>query len=191
LIVVDTFAPAETSTGLLMRLLEFFPVSNPVLGNWAVNLTTTTFRQRAQVGVSWARWRVRNDGSSLVPNSAREIHQGHRSIYTTAAPRKKRRYRLDMSGWLWYIENMNNPLPPDIEERLKARMSEGQYASEAELLRDAMDALDRLEEDRLLRWRDRNRLAIEQSQQGKSRPLNESAVLVRLRERLAAEGIVS
>ena len=31
-------------------------------------------------------------------------------------------------------------------------MSEGQYASEAELLRDAMDALDRLEEDRLLRW---------------------------------------
>ena len=86
---------------------------------------------------------------------------------------------------------MNHPLPPDIEERLKARMSEGQYASEAELLRDAMDALDRLEEDRLLRWRDRNRLAIEQSQQGKSRPLNDSAVLVRLRERLAAEGIVS
>jgi Arc/MetJ-type ribon-helix-helix transcriptional regulator len=70
---------------------------------------------------------------------------------------------------------MNHPLPPDIEERLKARMSEGQYASEAELLRNAMDALDRLEEDRLLRWRDRNRLAIEQSQQGKSRPLNDCA----------------
>lgn len=70
-------------------------------------------------------------------------------------------------------------------------MSEGQYASEAELLRDAMDALDRLEEDRLLRWRDRNQLAIEQSQQGKSRPLNDSAVFVRLRERLAAEGIIS
>ncbi len=70
-------------------------------------------------------------------------------------------------------------------------MSEGQYASEAELLRDAMDALDRLEEDRLLHWRERNRLAIEQSQQGKSKPLNDSAVLARLRERLAAEGIVS
>lgn len=69
-------------------------------------------------------------------------------------------------------------------------MCEGQYASRAELLRDAMDALDRLEEDRLLRWRDRNRLAIEQSQQGKSRPLNDCAVLVRHRERLAAEGIV-
>jgi len=86
---------------------------------------------------------------------------------------------------------MLHPLPPDIEERLKARMSEGQYASEAELLRDAMDALDRLEEDRLLRWHDRNRLAIEQSQQGKSKPLNDSDVLDRLRKRLLAEGIVS
>ena len=86
---------------------------------------------------------------------------------------------------------MNHPIPPDIEERLKARMSEGLYASEAELLRDAMDALDRLEEDKLLRWRDRNRLAIEQSQQGKSRPLNDGAILARLRERLAAEGVVS
>ncbi len=86
---------------------------------------------------------------------------------------------------------MNHPLPPDIEERLKARMSEGQYASEAELLRDAMDALDRLEEDRLLHWRERNRLAIEQSQQGKSKPLNDGDVLARLRLRLAAEGIVS
>jgi Arc/MetJ-type ribon-helix-helix transcriptional regulator len=86
---------------------------------------------------------------------------------------------------------MNHPLPPDIEERLKARMCEGQYVNEAELLRDAMDALDRLDKDRLLRWRDRNRLAIEQSRQGKSRPLNDSAVFVRLRARLAAEGIVS
>ena len=69
-------------------------------------------------------------------------------------------------------------------------MSEGQYASEAELLRDAMDALDRLEEERLLRWHDRNRLAIEQSQKGKSRPLNDGAVIDRFRKRLLAEGIV-
>mgnify|MGYP002078427786 CR=1 FL=1 len=85
---------------------------------------------------------------------------------------------------------MIHPLPQDIEERLKARMSEGQYASEAELLRDAMDALDRLEEERLLRWHDRNRLAIEQSQKGKSRPLNDGAVIDRFRKRLLAEGIV-
>ena len=86
---------------------------------------------------------------------------------------------------------MNHPLPPDIEERLQARLSEGQYASEAELLRDAMDALDRAEEDKLLRWRNRNRLAIEQSQKGESKPLSDVAVLARLRKRLVAEGIVS
>ena len=70
-------------------------------------------------------------------------------------------------------------------------MSEGRYASEADLLREAMDALDRLEEDKLLRWHDRNRLAMEQSQQGKSRPLSDSVILDRLRKRLAEEGIVS
>ena len=86
---------------------------------------------------------------------------------------------------------MIHPLPPDIEERLKARMSEGRYASEADLLREAMDALDRLEEDKLLRWHDRNRLAMEQSQQGKSRSLSDSVILDRLRKRLAEEGIVS
>lgn len=85
---------------------------------------------------------------------------------------------------------MIQPLPPDIEERLKARMSEGRYANEAEVLREAMDALDRLEEDKLVRWHDRNQLAIVQSQQGKSRSLNDSTVLDRLRKRLAEEGIV-
>jgi Arc/MetJ-type ribon-helix-helix transcriptional regulator len=85
---------------------------------------------------------------------------------------------------------MIQPLPPDIEERLKARMSEGRYANEAEVLREAMDALDRLEEDKLVRWHDRNQLAIEQSQQGKSSSLNDRTVLDRLRKRLAEEGIV-
>ena len=51
--------------------------------------------------------------------------------------------------------------------------------------------LDRLEEDKLVRWHDRNRLAIAQSQQGESRSLNDSAVLDRLRKRLAEEGILS
>ena len=85
---------------------------------------------------------------------------------------------------------MIHPFPPDIEERVKARMSEGRYASEADLLRDAMDALDQLEEDKLVRWRERNRMAAEQSQQGVSRPLNDNAVLERLRQRLSDDGVV-
>ena len=85
---------------------------------------------------------------------------------------------------------MIHPFPPDIEERVKARMSEGRYASEADLLREAMDALDQLEEDKLVRWRERNRMAAEQSQQGVSRPLNDNAVLERLRQRLSDDGVV-
>ena len=91
---------------------------------------------------------------------------------------------------LWYNAFMNYQFPPDIEERLKARMARGQYESEDDVLREAMDALDQLEQDKLARWNERNRLAVQQSQQGLSRPLDEEAVLGRLRERLAREGIV-
>jgi Arc/MetJ-type ribon-helix-helix transcriptional regulator len=85
---------------------------------------------------------------------------------------------------------MNYQFPPDIEERLKARMGDGRYESEDDVLREAMDALDQLEQDKLIRWEERNRIAMQQSQAGLSRPLNDEAVLGRLRERLAKEGIV-
>lgn len=91
---------------------------------------------------------------------------------------------------LWYNPIMNYQFPPDIEERVKARMSAGRYQSEDELLREAMDALDQLEQDKLTRWDERNRMSMQQSQQGLSRPLDDEAVLGRLRERLAKEGIV-
>lgn len=81
-------------------------------------------------------------------------------------------------------------LPTDIRERLKARLEEGAYQSEDEVLRDAMDALDQRELDRVTRWNERNQLAIEQSQQGLSKPLDDDQVLNRLRERLAKEGIL-
>ena len=85
---------------------------------------------------------------------------------------------------------MSYQFPPDIEERLKARMSDGGYQSEDDVLRKAMDALDQLEQDKLIRWEERNRTSMQQSQQGLSRPLDDEAVLGRLRERLAKEGIV-
>ena len=85
---------------------------------------------------------------------------------------------------------MSYQFPPDIEERLKARMSDGRYQSEDDVLREAMNALDQLEQDKLIRWEERNRLSTQQSEQGLSAPLDDEAVLGRLRERLAKEGIV-
>ena len=86
---------------------------------------------------------------------------------------------------------MSYQFPQDIEERVRARISGGPYQSEDEVIREAMDALDQLEQDRLIRWSERNQIAVQQSQQGLSRPLDDKAVLTRLRERLAKEGIVA
>ena len=80
--------------------------------------------------------------------------------------------------------------PTDIRERLKARLEDGVYQSEDDVIRDAMDALDQIEQDKLTQWNERNRLAIEQSEQGLSKPLDDERVLARLRERLAKEGIL-
>lgn len=80
--------------------------------------------------------------------------------------------------------------PSDIRERLKARLQDGVYQSEDDVIREAMDALDQSELDKLARWNGRNRLAIQQSEQGLSKPLDEQRVLSRLRERLAQEGIL-
>ncbi len=96
----------------------------------------------------------------------------------------------DFPSSLWYNALMNYQFPPDIEERLKARLGDGRYQSEDDVLREAMDALDQLEQDKLTRWDERNRMAVQQSQQSLSRPLDDDAVLGRLRERLAKEGIV-
>jgi hypothetical protein len=53
-----------------------------------------------------------------------------------------------------------------------------------------LDAIDQLEQDKLIRWDERNRIAQRQSQQGLSMPVDDEAVLGRLRARLAKEGIV-
>lgn len=80
--------------------------------------------------------------------------------------------------------------PADVERLIKERMAMGTYTSEDEVLRDALGALEQLEQERLARWDERNRLAIEQSKQGHSRPLDDQRVLARLRERLAQEGVI-
>jgi Arc/MetJ-type ribon-helix-helix transcriptional regulator len=75
--------------------------------------------------------------------------------------------------------------PHDIEQRVKARMNEGGHQSEDDVLREAMDALDELERAKLQRWNERNQIAIEQSRQGLSKPLDVEAVLNRVEERFA------
>ncbi len=85
---------------------------------------------------------------------------------------------------------MTNELPTDLRIRLQDRLRDGLYENEDEVLRAAMDALDEIEMDKLTRWNEGNRLAIEQSRQGLSKPLDDESVLARMRVRLAKEGIV-
>ena len=81
--------------------------------------------------------------------------------------------------------------PADIQERLNARLNgDGVYQSEDDVIRDAMDALDQIEQDRMVVWNERNQLSTEQSNRGLSKPLDDEKVLARLRERLAKEGIL-
>jgi Arc/MetJ-type ribon-helix-helix transcriptional regulator len=84
---------------------------------------------------------------------------------------------------------MLNQLPPDISQRLHAWVVAGGFQSEEEALREALDALDERDEARRQRWHDGNARAIELSRQGLSKPLDDEAVLARLRARLAADGI--
>ena len=86
---------------------------------------------------------------------------------------------------------MTYEFPTDIQERLNARLNgDGAYESEDDVIRDAMDSLDQIEQDKLARWNDRNRLATQQSYRGLSKPLDDEKVLARLRDRLAKEGIL-
>ena len=85
---------------------------------------------------------------------------------------------------------MNHQIPPDIQERIAARIAKGEFSNEDDVLRRAMDALDQLEEEKLVRWNERNQRAIQESARGESRPLNDAAVLQRLRDRLEKDGIL-
>jgi Arc/MetJ-type ribon-helix-helix transcriptional regulator len=84
---------------------------------------------------------------------------------------------------------MHYQFPADISERLQACIAGGRFQNEDEVLRNALDALEQREHDLLERWHNGNAIAIEQSREGLSKPLDDEAVLSRLRARLAAEGI--
>ena len=75
--------------------------------------------------------------------------------------------------------------PPDLDERVKAEMVRRGLQSEDDVLREALDALHQLEQDKLHRWHEGNKTAIEQSDRGLSKPLDLESVLARVEQRLA------
>ena len=83
---------------------------------------------------------------------------------------------------------MHNQFPHDLQQRVQARLSEGTYESEDELLRDAMNALDELDRERIRLFQEGNRIALEQSRLGLSKPLDLEALLQRVESRVTAEG---
>jgi Arc/MetJ-type ribon-helix-helix transcriptional regulator len=86
---------------------------------------------------------------------------------------------------------MSYQLPPDLDHRIQAYLVSGGFQNEDEVLHTALDALEEREQEKLRRWQEGNRIAIEQSEQGLSKPLDTEAVLARLRARLARKSPVS
>ena len=82
---------------------------------------------------------------------------------------------------------MSYQFPPDIDQRVKAQMATFGLPNEDDVLRAAMDALELLEQDKLLRWQRGNDLAAQQSLAGLAKPLDLSALLDRVENRAASQ----
>ena len=85
---------------------------------------------------------------------------------------------------------MSHVIPTNIQQRIEALMASGEYDNEDVILEQAIDALAwrRREEEKLQRWNERNRQAVDESRQGLSKPLDLEAVLNRVETRVAADG---
>ena len=83
---------------------------------------------------------------------------------------------------------MHYEFPPDLRQRVLARLADGSYQTEDELLRDAMNAIDDLDREKLRLFHARNLVAAEQSRLGLSTPLDLDAILSRIEDRVATEG---
>jgi Arc/MetJ-type ribon-helix-helix transcriptional regulator len=82
---------------------------------------------------------------------------------------------------------MDYQFPPDLQQWVNARLDAGVYQSPDDVLRDAMKALDDLDREKLRLFQEGNRIAIEQSRLGLSKPLDLDAILARVEQRVAAE----
>ena len=82
---------------------------------------------------------------------------------------------------------MSYQFPPDIEKRVRAQMDSSGVASEDDVLRAAMDALEQLDDIKLRRWQAGNDLTVKQSNSGLSMPLDLEAVLGRVEQRVSQQ----
>ena len=77
-------------------------------------------------------------------------------------------------------------LSPELSDRVQSFVFAG-YRDEDDVLREALNALEAREQEKLRRWNEGNRIAMEQSQQGLSKPLNVEALLERVEQRIARD----
>jgi Arc/MetJ-type ribon-helix-helix transcriptional regulator len=57
-------------------------------------------------------------------------------------------------------------LPPDLDHRVQTYLSAGSFQNKDDVVRSALDALEEREQEKLRRWHEGNRIAIEQSREG-------------------------
>lgn len=83
-------------------------------------------------------------------------------------------------------------LPTDVDQRIKAYLASGEYATEDDVLRDAIRALDarsKAYEDERIRFQRELQESIEQAERGESKPMDPAALKREIRQELAEEGI--
>jgi len=96
---------------------------------------------------------------------------------------------LKADGRLQELMDRNNDSNLSVAERAELE-SLVEVSQQLSLVRtEALQLLGQREEDVLKTWNEKNQVAMAQSQQGLSKPLDEEAVLGRMRSRLAEEGI--
>jgi Arc/MetJ-type ribon-helix-helix transcriptional regulator len=85
--------------------------------------------------------------------------------------------------------SMEQHTSPNLESRVQNYLATGSFPSVDAVLHSAMDALDERERGKSERWQLGNQIALEQSRKGLSKPLDDDAILLRLRSRLAEHGV--
>ncbi|HYO25441.1 MAG TPA: type II toxin-antitoxin system ParD family antitoxin [Lacipirellulaceae bacterium] len=84
---------------------------------------------------------------------------------------------------------MNYPLPSDLQERIQAQLIDGRYATEEDVLREAITSLEQREKG-LSKLREMVREAEEDVATDRVGPFDRAAIKEDLRARLAERGIV-
>lgn len=83
---------------------------------------------------------------------------------------------------------MSYQLPPDVEQRVKAQLATGHFTTESEVLREALDTLEKRQRG-LQQLREMVKEADEDIASGRIGPFNAEDTKRAVRERLGQQGI--